>query len=307
MKLYLNLHYVTNNDIDNTILSGANDIFLLIPYFNKDGYFKLSEKLGETNHSNYNKLYYSKDIFYQQSKNIEECDYSVLPFKYSPHDNRVSSICEEAKKHNKKVLAFFTDDNSSTFSIPENLILFRTSLNKSQKQNNERVMPYLKVDNFYGFTDYHDNSISFCGQDHCDRQRILEKIKKTNIKTNFIIRKEFFANEICCRVRVRKEFYKNLSESRYAFCMRGSGNFSIRFYEALCFGRIPIFINTDNELPFSKTIDWSKHIIEISENDIDRLPDIIKNDNRSMIDNRKLWEEYFSPHGYAKNLNQDID
>ena len=63
MKLYLNLHYVTNNDIDNTILSGANDIFLLIPYFNKDGYFKLSEKLGETNHSNYNKLYYSKDIY----------------------------------------------------------------------------------------------------------------------------------------------------------------------------------------------------------------------------------------------------
>lgn len=32
-----------------------------------------------------------------------------------------------------------------------------------------------------------------------------------------------------------------MTGSDYVLCTRGNGNYSIRFYEALCRGRIPVF------------------------------------------------------------------
>ena len=109
----------------------------------------------------------------------------------------------------------------------------------------------------------------------------------------------------------RKSFVNNILESDYTLCVRGIGNNSIRFYESLCCGRIPVFVNTDCALPFDFLIDWKNLCVWVEEKDIDNIDKIVwefhqKISNEEFIELQKklrsLWEEYFSPVGFFKNL-----
>lgn len=85
------------------------------------------------------------------------------------------------------------------------------------------------------------------------RSKILKIIKKSKlIDDNFIERKKYRAGAIeQTNIKITtNEFYNNIIESHYVICCRGGGNFSVRLYETLAMGRIPIFINTDCLLPY---------------------------------------------------------
>ena len=95
-------------------------------------------------------------------------------------------------------------------------------------------------------------------------------------------------------------FNKNLETSEFTFCPRGNGNFSIRFYEALMSGRIPVVLNTDNELPFNKYINWNE-VCVVSDNKDNLLQDIIQfHKNNDLIDIqkkcKKIFKKYFIEH-----------
>lgn len=68
--------------------------------------------------------------------------------------------------------------------------------------------------------------------------------------------------------------YKNLlKESRYTLCPSGTGPNSIRFWESLGAGSIPILLSDKMTLPFHP--DWEIAIIRVSENKLDTIPDIL--------------------------------
>ena len=306
-KFYLNKELLTVDDIKTAANFGGQDIFLLIPFLTEDLYYNvLTPILGTHNESLYTQLYYTGNNIIEQVKDIKNCDYSVIPFRFDYKDTRVHTICNYAKKYNKRVISFFTSDSSDTYNLPDNLILFRTSLYKSKKQNNERVMPALHPEHFSGDINIPKKEISFCGQVTQLRHNIIHKIINLNIPTNFIYRQGFWAPEVGSKIKARKQYYTNLSNNRYTLCIRGEGNFSFRFYEALSFGRIPILIDTDNDLPFNNIIDWSKHIIRIQESEIPLLPRLLEEDNRCMMSNREMWREYLSVNGYTKNFIKDL-
>lgn len=109
----------------------------------------------------------------------------------------------------------------------------------------------------------------------------------------------------------RKNFVENILESDYTLCVRGIGNNSIRFFETLCCGRIPIFVNTDSSLPYDSIIDWKKLCVWVEEKDIDRISDIVAEFHQAISEEdfislqkklRIVWEEYLSPVGFYKNL-----
>jgi hypothetical protein len=186
-KFFLNKEYSIVEDINTSCNFGGQDIFLLIPFLSEKLYYDvLIPKLGNHNESQYTQLFYTGSNIFEQCLNIENCDYSVIPFKFNLKDERVYKICEKAKKNNKTVISFYTDDNSECFNLPDNLILFRTSVLKSKKHLNERVMPGLHTDHFSGFTENIQNKISFCGQLTQLRYNIIQKIIKNNIPTDFI-------------------------------------------------------------------------------------------------------------------------
>jgi len=306
-KFYLNKEYLTINDIKVSANYGGQDLFSVVPFLSESLYYEtLVPELGTHNESLYTQLYYTGANFIQSTDSVDNCDLSVIPFRFNIEDIRVHQICEQAKRYNKKVVSFFTSDADDLYNLPNNLILFRTSLNKNKRQNNERVMPALHPDHFNDFTENVSNKISFCGQVTPLRHNIIQKIHNLNISTDFIYRQGFWAPEVGSKIKARKQYYTNLSNNRYTLCIRGEGNFSFRFYEALSFGRIPILIDTDIDLPFNSIIDWSKHIIQVKEDEIHLLPQLLKDDTRSMQGNRNLWKEYLSVNGYAKNFTKDI-
>jgi hypothetical protein len=63
-----------------------------------------------------------------------------------------------------------------------------------------------------------------------------------------------------------REYKEILARSRFALCPRGSGPSTIRFWEALQAGAIPVLISDDMSLPAE--VNWDEAIVRIKEKDM---------------------------------------
>lgn len=150
------------------------------------------------------------------------------------------------------------------------------------------------------------------------RYLILSELKKSVlIKTDFIFREKYRAGAVSKenRIKTTLEFFLNIKRNPYTFCMRGSGNFSVRFYETLALGRIPFFINTDCKLPFEDTINWKQHIVTIDETNLGDMENRVTNfhskfSNKTFLEiqnkNRELWEKIGSKESFFECLYFEI-
>jgi len=147
------------------------------------------------------------------------------------------------------------------------------------------------------------------------RQRVLQQLAGSpGIDTNFILRKKYRAGvsgEKDPNHPSRLEFVGNILNSDYTVCMRGGGNFSVRFYETLCLGRIPIFIDTDCLLPFQDEIDYKAIFPWIDVKDLPHAAEMVQDfharlSNDDFIDLqkacRKLWLDHMTPNGFYTDL-----
>ena len=146
------------------------------------------------------------------------------------------------------------------------------------------------------------------------RFRLLQRIlKEYRIESNFIFRNKYRAKDKNAGSKEDStlEFFKNIQNNLYVFCLRGNGNFSVRFYEALIMGRIPVLIDTDVRLPLGSKIDWKQHCLIVSENSI--IPDLIsfhasKTDNELkeiQQNNRKLMLEKLNRMDYFIQISNE--
>lgn len=136
------------------------------------------------------------------------------------------------------------------------------------------------------------------------RAKLLQDLEKSNgVKTNFIKRKKYRAG-VGGKKRLQhqstKAFFDNIQSSHYILCVRGGGNFSVRFYETLAMGRIPVFVNTDCLLPLEDQIDWKKHCVWVEYSERKQIADKVIQFHQQhtptslfevMQANRKLWED----------------
>lgn len=290
-------------------LACFTEVFSVIPLLSEKHYKCVLDAANSWNEGLYTRLRFLTPTFdYVQS--LDECDLAVIPFKYNKDDARVHAYCKQASASNKKVVSFFNDDTGEVFNLPKNLFLFRTSVTNKLKQENERSLPVVVPDHFpchIPLSDVLDNKVvTFCGHIGNGRLPIIERFRKLYGNTNIVYRNGFWAPEVTSKQKARQTFYNNLLSGSFSLCIRGNGNFSYRFYEALSFGRVPILIDTDCVLPFSNEIDWSKHILKIDETQMDMLPELIQGCNLSPWSNRKLWQTFFSAEGYYTNFIKEI-
>ncbi len=106
--------------------------------------------------------------------------------------------------------------------------------------------------------------------------RFLEGSDK--ITTNFIVRRTFSGHAKTIELSpedARKEYVENMRNSDFVLAPKGDANYSVRFFEALSLGRIPILIDTECCLPLEDVIDYSRCIIRVSYRDIAKLSEII--------------------------------
>ncbi|WP_425077089.1 hypothetical protein [Psychroserpens sp. S379A] len=136
-----------------------------------------------------------------------------------------------------------------------------------------------------------------------NRFKILSQLQSaSNIKTNFIVRDQYGGGVKHGRgvTKVAEEYFENMKNSDYIVCYRGAGNFSVRFYETLAMGRIPVYINTDGLLPLSNSINWKEHLVWVEPFEINTISEKVLEFHKSLnaeqfeaiqIKNRKLWKE----------------
>ncbi len=74
----------------------------------------------------------------------------------------------------------------------------------------------------------------------------------------------------------REEFVQNLRESDYALAVRGDANASVRFYEALSMGKIPVFLDTACVLPLEDRIKYEEFCLFVDWRDTDRIGDMLR-------------------------------
>ncbi|SHJ00123.1 exostosin domain-containing protein [Flavobacterium terrae] len=151
-----------------------------------------------------------------------------------------------------------------------------------------------------------------------ERAKLLQLFTKSSlIKTNFIFRSQYRAGAQTeeQRTKTTLEYYNNIKDSDYVLCVRGAGNFSVRLYETLMMGKIPLFVNTDCLLPFEDKIDWKKHVVWVEWKDRKNiLQKVISFHNQLtneefleiQINNRKLWKEILSVKGILELVKNDI-
>ena len=151
------------------------------------------------------------------------------------------------------------------------------------------------------------------------RSRVLKEFEgKAGILTNYLLRAQYHGgdtNDKDLQARLKTEFVNNILNSDYTVCMRGGGNFSVRFYETLSLGRIPIFIDTDCLLPFQDQIDYKSIFPWIDVKDLPHAAEILQDFHARLSDDdfidlqkacRKLWLDHMTPEGFYRDFVQKM-
>ncbi|MBZ9779428.1 glycosyltransferase family 47 protein [Psychroflexus sp. CAK8W] len=145
------------------------------------------------------------------------------------------------------------------------------------------------------------------------RAQLLDRLEASKeVTTNFIRREKYRAGVTKHKDnhKTTQEFYDNIKDSHYVICVRGGGNFSVRFYEIVAMGRIPVFVNTDCLLPLETKIDWKKHCVWVDFKDRGKVSEKVKAFHEAhsqeslyslMQANRKLWENNLRNGNFFKN------
>lgn len=214
-----------------------------------------------------------------------------------------------------KYIIFFTNDyNDIIENIPTNFIIYRTGLYKTLRQNNEYIFPciycnnikYSLIDSIYPVLRTNKPKVCFSGS--------FETYYKRKYWCDFLINHHLLDCNIINTGGFRGKpitfLIDNYKTSEFCFCPRGTGNFSIRFYETLYYGRIPVVIDTDILLPFHNVIDWKKYIV-ISDK-IEELPqkiyDFWLNTDiyQKQMECKELYNQYFTNENICQHIYKEI-
>lgn len=111
------------------------------------------------------------------------------------------------------------------------------------------------------------------------RRQAMRALKKSPlVAANFIIRSSYSAHRdtaVGSMDVLRREHVDTLLASDYALDVRGDANASIRLFEALSLGRIPVIIDTERNLPLQDEVDYASFSLKVDFRDLGRLPEII--------------------------------
>ncbi len=147
------------------------------------------------------------------------------------------------------------------------------------------------------------------------RERALNALQKnTLIEPHFTARSSYSGHVATIQGSVadnRRQFVENLLGSDYALCVRGDANASVRFYEALSLGRIPLFLDTACVLPLEDKINYRDFCVFVDWRDTDRIGDALLKFHESVSperfeemqrEARKAYAEYLRFDSFSKHL-----
>lgn len=219
------------------------------------------------------------------------------------------AYAERMRSAGRPLVAFFVGDSTEPLPLP-GAHVYRTSLLRSRRGEREHVLPPFARDvaddlgrpppprewrprPVVGFCGYAPD-VGARGRLRAIARRLLRRPahpgsarteacrllgRSPALETRFVFRPAYWAGAVAAdggldygvMRAAREEFVRNLLDSDYVLAVRGGGNFSVRLYEALSCGRIPVFVDTDSVLPWEDTIDWRSLCVWVDRSE---LPEI---------------------------------
>lgn len=247
-----------------------------------------------------------------EQTSLADADIAVIPHEYATFRNSTAALEEFlslARESGKPVLLSAYQDDPSPLHV-NNAIILRASAYKSTLLSNEIVMPaYVEdVGALFGTTPVRKmdkasvgfvGKAGFAGAKELIRYYLKNHIiyhgvhkegvyfrrnamrflaKHPSVETLFVVRKTFSAHKDSIELppeEARSEYLKNMKNSLFTLAPRGDGNFSLRFFETLSMGRIPLVIDTDMPLPLEDRINYDDFIVRIPWRDMENIGDYV--------------------------------
>ena len=101
--------------------------------------------------------------------------------------------------------------------------------------------------------------------------------------------------------RDRRDYYRRYAEltkaSKFVLCPRGIGASTIRLFETMRMGRVPVILSDEWVPPVGPT--WEKFSVRVAEKDFAQIPRLLEEREHLAVPMgqlaRREWEEWFSP------------
>jgi hypothetical protein len=106
----------------------------------------------------------------------------------------------------------------------------------------------------------------------------------------------------------RERYTEMLGDSEFSMCPRGTGISSVRLFESMAMGAIPIIIADGYKPPLHTKVDWSQISISVPSNRISKIGQSLtqsftKDKIRAMRTRMtEAYEEYFSPERFERSI-----
>ncbi|HEY4520138.1 MAG TPA: exostosin family protein [Candidatus Paceibacterota bacterium] len=130
----------------------------------------------------------------------------------------------------------------------------------------------------------------------------------SRIDSHIILRDSFVAQAAPSkekRMELWKEYIDNLVSADFALAPRGDANISIRFYEALSAGRIPILIDTDCVLPLESVVEYDTFILRVPHTKMHELGERILAFYETLSDEEFVAMQYRAREAFEKYVRYD--
>ncbi len=79
----------------------------------------------------------------------------------------------------------------------------------------------------------------------------------------------YTTHDLDAQVRLTARYHDHLDQCRFIACPRGDGLSSLRFFEALAWGRIPILMADQTALPLEDIIPYHEFVVRVPEADVE--------------------------------------
>lgn len=156
---------------------------------------------------------------------------------------------------------------------------------------------------------------------HAARVQAIRALRgRPGIATRFILRDQFAFNRwgvlqpggtAESARQQRDEFVDNLVGADYALCARGIANCSIRLYESISVGRLPLLIDTQCVLPYDFICDWRSFCLVVDEKDLPQLAQQLQQFHAKLtpaafmarqLSARQAFCSWIAPEGFFRQL-----
>ena len=244
---------------------------------------------------------YEPGFEYIKNHCANDCDYFIVParIKFSIEDDCILhhfNQLEHFQKHPDKHIFFCTQDHSRPLrNLAQQSIVFQSSVTRGDR----RVLclchnPWVSVPTQITPISQSHLLASFQGNLQWPLRKEMAKLQNKDIiirDTGDHWRRENIEDQL--------SYVELLHQSKFVLCPRGNGIGTIRFFEALAFGRIPVLIS-DCEVPLPHLIDYKSSVVFVPESDVASSVDHIKHFlsdhdlEATSVKCREIWERHSS-------------